>query len=426
MSAAMPLQPDHWRALRARYQRGLLRWLQRPGTPEGQAGMAAMQGALLDIEANQGDALFWGLAHTLLNALANGALPVEGPAQRLCGRFDRQLRLLEQGATTLDRDLVSATFDFATNAIFAPAAAVIVLAKVINIKESARPQPPAADQQIPPTATPKLSSESTAEATQAADSPSLADFSVLLLPSDEVALDPSAVASWELAGRHVAEAWSARHQAGLGPFRSAAIKLCGAAVAICRPEALLFAETLATVADRADEPEIFADPRLAAAVSALLEVLVAPGSVKRKIFSIQSEHLTDRLNTCLCEAALPPEGRLIVSRTLYQMFVGEAQESLTLLRDELETLQPQNAEMASAASSLADNAGTIDLSTIRDLAMSLANALVRYQSPLNLELPDERALVTKVLQVLTEMVECVAAEALPEEDTTLLEALRIC
>jgi hypothetical protein len=434
MSDPFALPPAAWRALRARYQRGLLQWLNGADAAQ---GLGEMQAALAAITASRGDAAFWRTVHTLLSALQDGSLPADEPARRLCGRFDRQLRLLEQGAAAVDRSLVSETFDFVTTAIFAaPTAPAAQSAQ--EVAPATMPAPaapttapdvdvvPAPDLAIAPavTASPPAPADEAAMLVAGDEVEPLAEFANLLLPSDEIELDAEAVGRWELAAAAVASAWNGRHQAGLAGFRSAVIQLCGVAVDLELPEALRFAEALATVADRTDEPAIFDDPRLQAAVAASLEVLAEPGTVKRKVFPSQVDHLSGRLAAALEEAALPAEGRLIVSRTLYQMFVGEAHESLQHLHDELDTLHPLVGEMAEAATALADNAATIDLAAVRDLALALASALARFESPLNVEVPAERQLVTMALATLEQMVEVVAAGEQPEAAPILIAALQ--
>jgi HPt (histidine-containing phosphotransfer) domain-containing protein len=416
MSDPFTLPPAAWRALRARYQRGLLQWL---NGADAALGLGEMQAALAAITASRGDAAFWRTVHTLLSALQDGTLPADEQARRLCGRFDRQLRLLEQGAAAVDRSLVSETFDFVTAAIFAAPAAPAAAEPQPTEPAPAMPAMPAIAAEPPPV----LAIAPADQGEVAAEVEPLAEFASLLLPSDEIDLDPEAVGRWEGAGAVVATAWAGRHQAGLAAFRSAVINLCGVAVDLDLPEALHFAEALATVADRADEPEIFDDPRLQAAVAAALEVLAEPGTVKRKVFTSQVDNLSGRLAAALEEAGLPTEGRLIVSRTLYQMFVGEAHESLQHLHDELATLHPLVGEMAEAATALADNAATIDLAAVRDLALALASALARFEAPVNVEVPAERQLVTMALETLEQMVEVVAAGEQPEAAPILIAAL---
>lgn len=423
MSVSFALSADAWRALRARYQRGLLSWLKADEAAQRQAGMAEMQAALAGIQAARGDAAFWQTVQTLLTALADGTLPADQRAHRLCGRFDRQLRLLAEGAGAVDRALVSETFDFVTGAIFA-APAASAAASPAEVPAAVAADSSAEEPVVEEVPLSSLAGLADLRAAQDAEAPAaMPDFSGLLLPSDEIDLDPAAVARWEEEAAWVGAAWDDRHQTGLGPFRSAVIRLSGAALDLHLSDALRLAETLATVADLADEPEALADPRLVAAVAAALEVLVEPGTVKRKVFAHQVDYLSGRLATALQEAKVPTEGRLIVSRTLYQMFVGEAGESLTHLRDELDTLHPLTAEMANAASALADNAATIDLTAVRDLATALANALVRYESPLNVDVAAERALVSTVLHVLEGMVDTVAAGELPDAAPLLVAAL---
>lgn len=433
MSHSFALSATAWRSLRARYQRGLLAWLKAEESAQRLAGLAEMQAALLGIEASRSDSAFWRTVQTLLSALADGTLPADSRAHRLCGRFDRQLRLLAEGAAGVDRALISETFDFVTGAVLAAPAATTTAAEAevmtsppVAPSSPAEEEPPAPGfaavgvEEVPLSS---LAGLEDLRAAQVEEAPPLQDFSSLLLPSDDLDLDPAAVARWEAAAQTVWAAWHDRHQSGLAPFRSAVIALSGVGLDLHSADALRFAEALATVADRADEPEVLADARLVAAIAAALEVLVEPGSVNRKVFAGQVDNLSGRLAATLEEAAVPTEGRLIVSRTLYQMFVDEAHESLQHLRDELDTLHPLAGEMAEAASALADNAATIDLTAVRDLALALANALVRYEAPLNVDVAAERALVSTVLHILEGMVDTVAAGEQPEAAPILIAAL---
>ncbi|MHB1591211.1 MAG: Hpt domain-containing protein, partial [Sulfuricella sp.] len=98
------------KAERARFQRGLLKFLRTPDDP---AGMEAMRGALLTIERAQSlpaQRTFWWSAGALIEGLLNQGLSPDVEAKRLLGRIDQQIRKLAEStskvADRLLRDLL--------------------------------------------------------------------------------------------------------------------------------------------------------------------------------------------------------------------------------------------------------------------------------------------------------------------------------
>ena len=98
------------RQARARYQKGLLRFLQNR---EPAAGLLEMDRAVRELERLAPDGsqyTFWWLVTGLVESLRRGALPVDFWVKRLCGRVDLQMRRLMEGsrqlAERLQRDVL--------------------------------------------------------------------------------------------------------------------------------------------------------------------------------------------------------------------------------------------------------------------------------------------------------------------------------
>ncbi|WP_082007460.1 response regulator [Tepidimonas taiwanensis] len=84
--------------LRQRYQQGLLLWLRNTDAREGLGEMAASVAALARrCSSETADGLLWRSVSALLDALAQGRLPVDAWVKRLCGLVDRQLARLQRG-----------------------------------------------------------------------------------------------------------------------------------------------------------------------------------------------------------------------------------------------------------------------------------------------------------------------------------------
>lgn len=106
-----PLDRDQLRAAlkseRARFQKGLLRWLKKP--EEAEAGRQAMRDAVAVIEALQatpGERSFWWVSLALLESLADPALATNLQARHLCSRIDMQMRRLIDGSVSVPERVV--------------------------------------------------------------------------------------------------------------------------------------------------------------------------------------------------------------------------------------------------------------------------------------------------------------------------------
>lgn len=93
-----------YRKQRARYQRGLLKWLKQD-----HSGVEAMRVAVAAVEAVQtspAQRAFWWVALGFFDALAAQALPSQSGIQRLCNRIEQQLKRLVEGSTTVAERLM--------------------------------------------------------------------------------------------------------------------------------------------------------------------------------------------------------------------------------------------------------------------------------------------------------------------------------
>ena len=117
---ARPIAPAEFQRLlkreRARYERGLLAWLR---TPHEAGGASDMQAAVKRIEATQDAAAarsFWWVAAAFLAALAEGSVPADTQAKRLCARIDLQIRRLSEGSKNVAERLLRDSLYFVANA----------------------------------------------------------------------------------------------------------------------------------------------------------------------------------------------------------------------------------------------------------------------------------------------------------------------
>jgi chemosensory pili system protein ChpA (sensor histidine kinase/response regulator) len=111
-SAAAPvLAPDQLRQAlkseRARYQKGLLRWLTKPA--EAEEGRRMMLDALNGIEATQESPSarsFWWAAQAFIEALKDPSVRADGSVKQVSARIDLQIRRLLEGSSSLAERLM--------------------------------------------------------------------------------------------------------------------------------------------------------------------------------------------------------------------------------------------------------------------------------------------------------------------------------
>lgn len=110
-SAAPALPPEQLRqvlkAERARYQKGLLRWLTKPA--EAEEGRRLMLEALKGIEATQESSSarsFWWAAQAFIEALKDPAVRSDATVKQVSARIDLQIRRLLEGSNSLAERLM--------------------------------------------------------------------------------------------------------------------------------------------------------------------------------------------------------------------------------------------------------------------------------------------------------------------------------
>lgn len=118
-------------------------------------------------------------------------------------------------------------------------------------------------------------------------------------------------------------------------------------------------------------------------------------------------------------------GGIILSKTIYDIYLAEARGHLDTLERELQLLAEQapTEEMIRAAHTLGGISDTIGRAPIKDLALALARALARF-SALGAA-PDStgHAALEQAVNALREMTEAVALRRLPEARAPLAAAL---
>ncbi len=98
--------PKRLRALRGRFERGLLKWFRNARDP---VGPQEMRDAVAGIEALQGvptSRAFWYAATAFFDALGHRETPSDPATKRLCGRIDAQMRRVMEGSSIVAERLM--------------------------------------------------------------------------------------------------------------------------------------------------------------------------------------------------------------------------------------------------------------------------------------------------------------------------------
>ncbi|KAB2968375.1 Hpt domain-containing protein, partial [Zoogloea sp.] len=90
--------PKRLRALRGRFERGLLKWFRNGQDPAGPLEMREAVAGIEQLQGNPASRAFWFAATAFFDALAQLALPVDAGTKRLCGRIDAQMRRVLEGS----------------------------------------------------------------------------------------------------------------------------------------------------------------------------------------------------------------------------------------------------------------------------------------------------------------------------------------
>ena len=96
----------HIRAQRARFQRGLLRWLREPGNAQAVEDMRAAVDAIELMQVTAAQRALWWAAGAFYDALAHGDLGAEPPLKQFCTRIEQQMRRMSEGPPALAERLL--------------------------------------------------------------------------------------------------------------------------------------------------------------------------------------------------------------------------------------------------------------------------------------------------------------------------------
>lgn len=90
--------PKRLRALRGRFERGLLKWFRNPQDPSGPQEMREAVSGIDSLQGIPASRAFWFAATAFFDALGQQAIPADAPTKRLCGRIDAQMRRVMEGS----------------------------------------------------------------------------------------------------------------------------------------------------------------------------------------------------------------------------------------------------------------------------------------------------------------------------------------
>ncbi len=347
-SPAEPL-PD-LDTLRARYQKGLLAWLQ---APESGAGLAPMTAALAALPPHP----LWDAALTLLQTIQEGRLPPRVEYRRLAGRVDQALR--------------KASASQPPDATLLPEL-----------------QAPLAQLDPPPQAPMEaLVPRSPLAPTLAATAAILP----LMAQSREPRFSGEQRQAWDGAAPLLLETW-ARRSADWGPLRRAVFKLLEGALPLGHPAPLRLAEALACATDQLESTP--PGPRLLAALSATLELLAEPDFLEHPAMEQRVAQLVPRLEGA--DDSGP-------SVTLETLFAQEALECVEHLHQALEAVPPDLEALAQGLAQLREAAEHGERAEIANWAARL-DALLPHFLPQQLDYGTGRVLVQQFVASLEEWI----------------------
>ena len=98
--------PKRLRALRGRFERGLLKWFRNGDDPSGPQEMREAVAGIEGMQGNPASRAFWFAATAFFDALGQQAIPSDAGAKRLCGRIDGQMRRFMEGSNIVAERLM--------------------------------------------------------------------------------------------------------------------------------------------------------------------------------------------------------------------------------------------------------------------------------------------------------------------------------
>jgi chemosensory pili system protein ChpA (sensor histidine kinase/response regulator) len=301
--------PLYLRRQRARYQRGLLKWLRQDWT--GVEGMRVAVAAVEAVQTNPAQRAFWWVALGFFDALAGRAVPAQPAIQRLCNRIEQQLkRVIEGPAAVAERLMREALFTVARAKPVTDHVRHVhevyelghTIPESLSVKSDAAPQPPA------------------------------------MRAMRE--LVNNAKATWNKI--------ASGHRASLSLFRDQAEQIAGHAVALGEPSLRALTEQLSTIADWATENPERCDDTVAMEVATTLllsESAIEAVHKPNDQFAEQARIMSERLHACMAGTTLPSAAPVPVldemsrraqERLLMSQVVAEIQASLRAIEQALD------------------------------------------------------------------------------------------
>ncbi len=114
--------PKRLRALRGRFERGLLKWFRNADDPAGPQEMRESVAGIEALQAVPASRAFWAAATAFFDALGQRALPADAANKRLCGRIDAQMRRVMEGSSIVaERLMRDVLYHVATTSARSPA-----------------------------------------------------------------------------------------------------------------------------------------------------------------------------------------------------------------------------------------------------------------------------------------------------------------
>ena len=114
--------PKHLRALRSRFERGLLKWFRTPQDPSGPQEMREATSGIEDLQTVPAARAFWLACSAFFDALGLQGIPADAASKRLCGRIDAQMRrVLEGSGVVAERLMRDVLYQVAMSSAHSPA-----------------------------------------------------------------------------------------------------------------------------------------------------------------------------------------------------------------------------------------------------------------------------------------------------------------
>ena len=113
--------PKRLRALRGRFERGLLKWFRNGDDPTGPQEMRDSVAGIEQLQGVPASRAFWFAATAFFDALGQGGIAPDAATKRLCGRIDAQMRrVMEGSAIVAERLMRDVLYHVATAAAQSP------------------------------------------------------------------------------------------------------------------------------------------------------------------------------------------------------------------------------------------------------------------------------------------------------------------